>query len=118
MVVGVAEAGDGYCLRVGLSDELGPVPDGPRQHAHVYKVEWVGKCPVGFEVVDEELEVRGDAGVVSAIHGWAVSGAGNLQGWLDGAQVDTNNLASVNTIWFAGMGGIGVIRLLLDSRRL
>ncbi len=45
----------------GLTDELGPVADGAGQHAAVDEVEFVDKGPVFLEVVDEELDIGGDA---------------------------------------------------------
>ena len=45
----------------GLGEEARPVLDRARHEARVDEVEVVDKVPVGLEVVDEELDVGGDA---------------------------------------------------------
>ena len=46
----------------GLGDQLGPVADRTSEEAAVDQVEPGVVVPVGFEVIDEELDVWRDAG--------------------------------------------------------
>lgn len=73
-----------------LAKQIGPVLDGAGKVAHVDQVERGGIVPFLFKIVNKKLDV------------------GRYKGRLDGAQVDTNNLAMIISppVWtFKRMGG-------------
>jgi len=85
------------------AEKLWPISYSAEKHAHVDEVEGFVECPVGFEIVDEELNVRTDTrgGVVSRRHlephklktSRGSSLKELLRERLDRAQVNSDNLS-------------------------